>query len=158
MAAWIACVACGGGGAPEAAAPKPTNSSSDGGEAAQSQSSASSASGSAGGAQADGGQSRPFAGSVAEATQLIQDALEKQTDAMADCVKRFRFRKHLAHERVDVAVGIDQEGHVLGVTLPKRKPDDELSKCIMTAVHDAPFPKSHAGVITVTRSFEEMVR
>jgi hypothetical protein len=29
---------------------------------------------------------------------------------------------------------------------------------VQIAVKDAPFPKSHAGVITVTRSFEEMVR
>jgi hypothetical protein len=101
---------------------------------------------------------RPFAGSAAEATQLIQQALEKKMDGMNECVKQFRYRKHLAHERIEVAVGIDQEGHVLGVTLPKRKPDEELSKCIQVAVKDAPFPKSHSGVITVTQSFEEMVR
>jgi hypothetical protein len=101
---------------------------------------------------------RPLAKSAAEATQLIQQALDTKTDAVQACVKQFRFRKHLAHERVDIAVGIDQEGHVLGVTLPKRQPDDELTKCVQSAVHDAPFPRSHSGVITVTRSFEEMVR
>jgi hypothetical protein len=106
---------------------------------------------------ADGGD-RPFAGSTATATDLIQQALDKHADEMNRCIKEYRFRKHLAHERVEVAVGIDQEGHVLGVTLPKGKNDEELSKCVQTAIHDAPFPKSHAGVITVTRSFEEMVR
>src|SRR2546423_9265422 len=126
--------ACGGKPAPQASAPAATETKQE----------------DAGTTDAGGAPERPFAGSANEATQLIQQALEKKTDAMNDCVKQFRFRKHLAHERIEVAVGIDQEGHVLGVTLPKRKPDDELSKCIQAVVKDAPFPKSHAGVITVT--------
>lgn len=159
VSAGVGLGACGGGGAPNAVAP--ANPSADGGgSGASGASGASGGSGAAEGGAADGGSgsARPFAGSAGEATELIQNALEKRTDAMNECVKQFRYRKHLAHERVEVAVGIDQEGHVLGVTLPKRKADEELSRCIQDAVRDAPFPRSHAGVITVTRSFEEMVR
>src|SRR5438105_3910727 len=58
----------------------------------------------AGTSAADAGAERPFAGSANDATQLIQQALDKFTDDMNKCVKEFRFRKHLAHERVDVAV------------------------------------------------------
>ena len=73
-------------------------------------------------------------------------------------MKEYRFRKHLAHERVEISVGIDQEGRILGVTLPKGKSDDVLSACIQDALKAAPFPRSHSGVITVTQSFEELVQ
>src|SRR3954464_3425769 len=95
----IVVVACGGQPAQKANAPAPAESKQE----------------DAGVTDAAGPAERPFAGSANDATQLIQQALEKKTDAMNDCVKQFRFRKHLAHERIDVAVGIDQEGHVLGV-------------------------------------------
>jgi len=143
---FVMLIACGGNPTPAPSAPSQDKTDADAGTTAAP-------------ADAGGGSSeRPFAGSATAATELIQAALDKNSDAVNECVKQFRYRKHLAHERVEIAVGIDQEGHVLGVTLPKRKPDKELSECVQAAVKDAPFPKSHAGVITVTRSFEEMVR
>ncbi|HEY8078272.1 MAG TPA: hypothetical protein VIF62_29290 [Labilithrix sp.] len=144
---FVTLAACGNGGAPAPTTPAQDKTASAGDAGATP-------------AATDAGASgdKPFAGSASEATELIQAALDKNTDAVNECVKQFRYRKHLAHERIEVAVGIDQDGHVLGVTLPKRKPDAELSQCVQIAVKDAPFPKSHAGVITVTRSFEEMVR
>jgi hypothetical protein len=114
------------------------------------------------GAPADAGAAtapeRAFAASPGEATQLISAAIDTKTDAIGKCVRDFRFRKHLAHERVAISVGIDQEGRVLGVTLPKGKKDDDLSNCVMDALKNASFPRSHAGVVTVTRTFEEVVQ
>jgi hypothetical protein len=103
---------------------------------------------------------RPFAETAAEATQLITDAIDKRRRGLDECVKQYRSRKHLAHETVKVTIGVDQEGHVLGVTLPKNKEDKELSACVQKELKDAPFPRSHAGVITITRSFsyEEVER
>jgi outer membrane biosynthesis protein TonB len=136
-------VACGGGQKPASEATAPEKKEAD-----------------AGATSADAGApaEKPFAGSASEATQLISSVIDKKSDAIGKCVKEYRYRKHLAHERVDVSVGIDQDGHVLGATLPKGKKDDELSACVLAALKDAPFPRSHAGVITVTRSFEEVVQ
>lgn len=103
-------------------------------------------------------QEKPFAGSASEATQLITDAVDKKQDAVAKCVQDYRFRKHLAHEKVSINIGIDQEGRLIGVTLPKGKQDQELADCVVQVLRDAPFPRSHAGVITITRTFEEMVQ
>lgn len=141
--AFVCLVACGAGQKPASeAAPTPEKKQADAG------------------APGDAGPAaeKPFAGSPSEATQLISNAIDKKSDAIGKCVKEYRYRKHLAHERVDISVGIDQDGHVLGATLPKGKKDDELSSCVLGVLKDAPFPRSHAGVITVTRSFEEVVQ
>ena len=45
---------------------------------------------------------------------------------------------------------------MLGVKLPKEeKKDKEFVDCILAALRGAPFPKSHAGVITVRKTFED---
>lgn len=108
-------------------------------------------------AQDGGAPERPFAGSATEATQLIGMAVDKKSDAVNACIREYRFRKHLAHERVEVQVGIDQEGHLLGVTLPKAGKDSKLTECIKEALKDAAFPRSHSGVISVTKTYEEIV-
>lgn len=139
--------ACGGGGQKDATAPKAEGAAPDAGAASE--------------AAADGGAAdagKPFAGSASEATQLITDAVDKKQDAIARCVQEYRFRTHLAHEKVSVSMGIDQEGRLIGVTLPKGKQDKELADCVQKELRDAPFPRSHAGVITITRTFEEMVK
>lgn len=106
----------------------------------------------------DAGPEKPFAKSAAEATQLITDAVDKKQAGIAKCVQQYRFRTHLAHDKVSVNIGIDQEGRLIGVTLPKNKEDKELTACVQAELKDAPFPRSKAGVITITRSFEEMVQ
>jgi hypothetical protein len=106
----------------------------------------------------EAGADRPFAGSAAEATQLITDAVDKKQNEIAKCVQQYRFRTHLAHEKVAVNIGIDQEGRLIGVTLPKNKEDKELTACVQKELKDAKFPRSHAGVITITRTFQEMVQ
>jgi hypothetical protein len=112
----------------------------------------------AGGGEADAAPpERPFAGSIAEATQLISQAVDKKALDVQRCIDGYRARKHLEHQRVDISVGIDQEGHLLGVTSKGNK-DAELSSCVQAALKSAPFPRSHSGVITVTRTYEELVQ
>jgi hypothetical protein len=71
-------------------------------------------------------------------------------------VRSYRARKKVATARVAVSFGIDQEGRLLGVT-SKGKEDTELKSCIQDALKNAPFPRSHAGVITVTKTYEDLV-
>lgn len=138
-------VACGAGQKPEGQLPTPADK----------------AGADAGSTSVDAGSGKPekpFAGSAQDATQLISDAIDRKTESIAKCIKEYRQRKHLAHERVEISVGIDQEGNILGVTLPKGKKDDQLSGCVMDALRASVFPRSHAGVITMTKTYEEVVQ
>jgi hypothetical protein len=99
----------------------------------------------------------PFAGSSAEATSIISAAVDKKGTEIGICVREFRTRKKLARERVTVSFGIDMEGKLLGVT-SKGKEDAELKSCVQDALKGAVFPRSHAGVITVTKTYEELLQ
>lgn len=135
---------CGSAKAPDALAPSgpSTKDAADGGSS---------------GASVDAGPPpRPFAGSATEATQLIGVAVDKFSGEVQKCVAEYRARKNLPHERVTIAMGIDQEGKLLGATLPKGKTDTTLSACMLSALANAPFPRSHAGVISITKSYEEI--
>jgi hypothetical protein len=99
---------------------------------------------------------KPFAGSPTEATQLIGDAIDRNAAEMKKCVAEYRARKKLPHERVEISVGIDQEGRLLGASLKGGKQDTPFSECVQRALGSAPFPRSHAGVIQVTKSYEEI--
>ena len=117
------------------------------------------AAGGAGGAASDGGAAqKPFAGSAQEATQLIGNAVDKNSADVMKCVAEYRVRKNLPHERVTISMGIDQEGRLLGATLPKGKTDATLSECVQRVLAGAPFPRSHNGVISITKSYEEIVQ
>jgi hypothetical protein len=112
----------------------------------------------AGDAGGDAGSNEPpFAGSAAEATTLISAAVDKKGSEIGACVREFRLRKKLARERVTVSFGIDMEGKLLGVT-SKGKEDAELKACVHKALDGAQFPRSHAGVITVTKTYEELLQ
>lgn len=105
----------------------------------------------------DAAPERPFAGSGAEAFQLVSAQIDKHREAMSDCVDAYRKRKKLPTQRVEVQVGIDQEGNLLGATLAKSKQQDpELSGCVQKALSTAVFPKSHAGVISITKVYQEL--
>ena len=109
-------------------------------------------------ADADAGSNEPpFAGSAAEATALISAAVDKKGSEIGACVREFRLRKKLARERVTVSFGIDMEGKLLGVT-SKGKEDAELKACVQKALEGARFPRSHAGVITVMKTYEELLQ
>lgn len=142
---------------------KATDATAPGGEGSASAKDASDARGGRGAspatATADAGPpAKPFAGSAVEATQLIGAAVDKKTGDVQKCVAEYRARKNLPHERVTISMGIDQEGRLLGATLPKGKTDATLSECVQAALVNAPFPRSHSGVISITKSYEEIVQ
>ena len=144
----VACGASGaGGGGPGAPSATSAKEGSDGGAAASAPAAADAAP-----------PPKPFAGSAAEATQLIGAAVDKNAAAVMKCVSEYRARKNLPHERVTISMGIDQEGRLLGATLPKGKTDTPLSECVQAALANAAFPRSHSGVISITKSYEELVQ
>ena len=98
----------------------------------------------------------PFASNAVEATSLIDDAITSRANELDECVEAARTRRKSAHEKIVVEVGIDEEGHMLGVKLPKGgEADKALADCVLAALRGAPFPRSHAGVITVRKTFED---
>jgi hypothetical protein len=112
------------------------------------------------GGSGDGGgarDERPFAGSTADATSIISEVVDKKHHEISACLREFRTRKKMpAKDRVAVSFGIDQDGRLLGVTA-KGKEDAELKSCVQEAFRNAPFPRSHSGVITVTKTYEELL-
>ncbi len=98
----------------------------------------------------------PFANSPDEATSLIDDAITSRANELGACVDAARARRKTPHAKLVLEVGIDEEGHMLGVKLPKgEKPDKAFVDCVLASLRGAPFPKSHAGVITVRKTFED---
>jgi hypothetical protein len=83
--------------------------------------------------------------------------VDKKSTEIGMCVREFRTRKKLARERVTVSFGIDMEGKLLGVT-SKGKEDAELKACVQDALKGAQFPRSHAGIITITKTYEELLQ
>lgn len=144
----LALAACGGGSARQPGAPAPASAK---GAGAQDQ-----GDGGPGGAVAPA--AKPFAGSAPEAAQLIGTAIDKNSSEVGKCVAEYRTRKKMPHERVEISVGIDQDGRLLGATVKGGKPDAALSECVQRALATAPFPRSRAGVIQVTKSFEEIAQ
>jgi hypothetical protein len=104
----------------------------------------------------DGGSGRPFAATAAEATDMINSAVDSRSSQLIECVAAARTRRKNAHTRISFDVGIDQEGVLIGVKTPKGQKDDHaFNECVRAALAGAPFPRSHAGVITVNRAFED---
>jgi hypothetical protein len=98
----------------------------------------------------------PFAHNAEEATSLIDDAIATKTNEVVACVDAARTRRKDAHAKIVVTVGIDELGHLIGIELPKgEKKDKALVDCMLDALRTAPFPTSHAGVITVKKTFED---
>ncbi len=99
---------------------------------------------------------RPFASTPAEATSLIDAAIDAKVVEMARCVEAARAQRKNPHQKISVEVGIDQQGHLMGVKAPPGgQKDPDLFACVQGVLTGANFPTSHAGIITVTKSFEE---
>ncbi len=110
-------------------------------------------------AAGDGGRAeKPFAGTATEATQLVSAAIDKHRTEVGACVNAYKTRKKLGRARVEVQVGIDQEGNLLGATLKGKPQDEELTTCVQRALAQAQFPRSHAGVISITKVYEEILQ
>jgi hypothetical protein len=110
-------------------------------------------------AAADAGPpERPFASNPLEAQSLIQVQIDKRMKQLWLCVSDWRAKKGNPHKALAVDVGIDQEGILMGVATPNPKQGDldpDLRDCMMNVLRGAPFPRSHAGVITVRQTFED---
>jgi len=158
--AWIVALGVSSGACSGAAGGEPRAPAGQAGEAGASSRSSGNGGEPARSTPADAGPdgARPFAGSPMEASQLIGIALDKKSGEMQKCVREYRTRKNLPHERVEISVGIDQEGRLLGAVLKRAKPDPTFSECVQGALSGAPFPRSHAGVITMTKSYEEIAQ
>jgi hypothetical protein len=108
------------------------------------------------GAVAAAPDAKPFAHNAEEATSFIDDAITSRSNDLVACVNDARTRRKDIHAKIVVEIGIDQEGHLLGVKMPKGVKDDKpLMTCLLAALRGAPFPRSHAGVVTVRRTFED---
>jgi hypothetical protein len=98
----------------------------------------------------------PFAATASEATALIDAAVDSRASALVPCVAAARARRKNPHDRVQIEIGLDQEGHLIGVKSPRGATSDpDLSMCARNALAGANFPTSHAGIITVTKTFED---
>jgi len=102
---------------------------------------------------------RAMAATPQEAQELIQAQVQARMKALWTCIEDYRARIGKPRETVAVDIGIDQEGTLLGVTSPDAKKgplDPALQRCLTTTLHGAPFPRSHAGVITVRQTFSDV--
>jgi hypothetical protein len=98
----------------------------------------------------------PFAATSAEATALIDAAVDARSASLIPCIGTARTHRKNPHEKIQIEIGLDEEGHLLGVKAPRGAPaDPELFACAQNALSGANFPKSHAGIITVTKTFED---
>jgi hypothetical protein len=98
----------------------------------------------------------PFAKDAAAAESMIDDAIESRHAGVEKCASEARKRMGDPHGKVSLLVGIDQEGSVIGVKVPKgEKKDEKLLTCVRVALKGAPFPKSHNGIITIKKTYEE---
>jgi hypothetical protein len=101
---------------------------------------------------------RPFASTPLEAQTMIQAAIDARMKTLWKCVEDYRMRTGDPHRALTLNVGIDQEGHLFGVTAADPKhPDLEpaLKECVLSTLRGAPFPRSHTGVITVRQVFQD---
>ncbi len=98
----------------------------------------------------------PFAKDAADAESMIDDAIETRHAEVEKCAGEARKRMGDPHGKVSLLVGIDQEGTVIGVKVPKgEKKDEKLLVCVRAALKGAPFPRSHNGIITIKKTYEE---
>jgi hypothetical protein len=98
----------------------------------------------------------PFAKDAADAESMIDDAIETRHADVEKCAGEARKRMGDPHGKVSLLVGIDQEGSVIGVKVPKgEKKDEKLLVCVRAALKGAPFPRSHNGIITIKKTYEE---
>ncbi len=102
-------------------------------------------------------EAHPFAKDAAAAESMIDDAIDSRHNAMDKCAVDARKRWKDPHAKITFLIGIDQEGNVIGIKRPSKKDknDEELLTCVRAALKDAAFPKSHAGVITIKKTYEE---
>jgi hypothetical protein len=101
---------------------------------------------------------RPFARTPSEATAIIQHEIDSRMATLWKCVQVYRTANRDAHQTISVNLGIDEDGNLLGVASGDPKKGDippPVRTCILKSLHDAAFPRSHAGIITVRQTFQD---
>jgi hypothetical protein len=112
-----------------------------------------------GGVEAAAPLPRPFANTQLEAQSLIQEQIDAHMKPLWKCVADHRAKGADPHKGVMVDIGIDQEGTLLGIKSPnptKGDLDPALRDCMLAVLHGLPFPRSHAGIITVRQTFTDV--
>ena len=97
---------------------------------------------------------KPFAKNSVEATSMMDDAVEKKHKKINRCVDDYRKRTSAPMAKLVVKIGVDQEGNLIGVTSKPADADAAARDCVRAALKNTAFPKSHAGVIEITKVFE----
>jgi hypothetical protein len=100
----------------------------------------------------------PFAKTAFEAEIAIRKEIHARNKALWDCVDDYRGRIGQRHQVVEVDIGIDQEGGLLGVIDTDHKHgsiEGTLKACMIGVLRSAPYPSSHAGVINVRWKFAD---
>ena len=88
---------------------------------------------------------------------MISDVVDKKHHEISACLREFRGRKKMAgKDRVAVSFGIDQDGRLLGVTA-KGKEGRRAEDVHPGHTPQRALSRSHSGVITVTKTYEELV-
>ena len=101
---------------------------------------------------------RPFAHSRWKPPGSSSARIDSRMPALWDCVQAYRKANRDAHQTIVVNLGIDEDGNLLGVASGDPKHVDvpgPVRSCILKALHEAAFPRSHAGIITVRQTFQD---
>ncbi len=96
---------------------------------------------------------KPFAKDPKEAMSMMDAAVDTRQKKIGKCVDAYRARKEPMAKLV-LKIGVDQEGTLIGVTGKDSESDPAAIDCVRTALRRAPFPRSHAGVIEIVKTFE----
>ncbi len=100
----------------------------------------------------------PFARTAFDAEIAIRKEIHARNKALWDCVDDYRGRIGQRHRVVEVDIGIDQEGGLLGVIDTDHAHgslEPRLKACLIDVLRGAPYPRSHAGVINVRWKFAD---
>jgi hypothetical protein len=157
----LVCVSCGGSPKVVTEASQTTTPSTDVAEAGATAAAPSTSAAPVASATPEAGApsqppAKPFASNSLEATSMINDAVDAQSGPLTKCIEAARARHKNLHGKISVEIGIDQEGVLIGVKTPKGQTHDAtMNDCVRDALTGANFPRSHAGVITLKRSFED---
>lgn len=105
-------------------------------------------------AEPTGPVERPFAKDPKQAVSMMDAAVDTRQKKIGKCVDAFRLRKKDKWAKLVLKIGVDQEGTLIGVTGKESESDPQAIDCVRIALRRAPFPKSHAGVIEIVKTFE----
>lgn len=105
-------------------------------------------------AEPTGPVEHPFAKNKEDVFAGMEAAVASRKKSIDRCVADFRQRKAAPLATLTVKLGVDQEGTLIGVAGNGGECDTIALECLRAALRRAPFPRSHAGIIEIERTFE----